>query len=207
MQNSLFKQTTTKKVNAGRHVVGMGNRGGPSSPSRWECMEARWGLSKWRMVGRDSTERNRKFKWGTRRLTTQPEHKKCREQRSTAPAWHETSTTNTIESSTIVSVLCFSVFFYFVFNLFNDKAHYHGPCYRKCIDIFLYLFRHRYLIVRVYVIGGDIPSMQVTCKGFHTVDFGGDSEVAAFRVLVSIPVYSSLWACQNKLVKNTFMKS
>lgn len=59
----------------------------------------------------------------------------------------------------------------------------------------------------VYVIGGDISSMQVTCKGFHTVDFGGDSEVAAFRVLVSIPVYSSLRACQNKLVKNTFMKS
>lgn len=99
---------------------------------------------------------------------------------------------------------CFLLFF---FNLFNDKVHCHGQCYRKCIDIFLYLFRHRFLIVRVYVIGGDIPSTQVTCKGFHTVDFGGDSEVVAFKVLVSFPVYSSLLACQNKLVKNTFVKS
>lgn len=39
------------------------------------------------------------------------------------------------------------------------------------------------------------------------MDFGGDSEVAAFRVLVPILVYSSLRACQNKLVKITFVKS
>lgn len=49
--------------------------------------------------------------------------------------------------------------------------------------------------------------MQLTCKGFHTVDFGEDSEVAAFRVLVPLPVYSSLRTCQNKLAKNTFMQS
>lgn len=104
-------------------------------------------------------------------------------------------------------MLWFSVFFYFFFTILNDKAHYHVQCYRKCIDIFLYLLRHRYLIVRVYVIVGDITSMQLTCKGFHTVDFGGDSEVAAFRVLVSFPVYSSLRACQNKLAKNTFVQS
>lgn len=86
---------------------------------------------------------------GPCRLTTQPEHKERREQRRRVrehrlfhPDTRQTGSTQA-ESSTVVSVLCFSVLFYFFFDIFNGKVHYHVHCYRKCIGIFLYLFRHR----------------------------------------------------------------